>query len=153
EIDYSVTVPPEALHGDWVSLGLEADGRVLGRARLQLFRPVSIRLAQPLQFHLGSQVRLAAEPPTAVVETRAGGNVEVVIRTTPLQIQPSHLEAAGNDLEFSPASADITVGPVEERPVSFRVFGKGAATGIRDWRLRVTGGATTEAPMRIVLLP
>src|SRR5207248_7856492 len=48
EIDYSVGVPAEALHGDFASLVLEADGMPLGRARVQLFRPVSIRLTQAL---------------------------------------------------------------------------------------------------------
>ena len=44
EIDYEISVPADAVHGDWVNLAIEADGVRLGRARLQLFRPVSIRI-------------------------------------------------------------------------------------------------------------
>ena len=44
EIDYQVSVPADALHGDYANLALEADGVLLGRARLQLFRPDSALL-------------------------------------------------------------------------------------------------------------
>ena len=152
EIDYTIDVPADALHGDFVSLALEADGVPLGRARVQLFRPVSIRIMQALGLHFG-QTRLAVEPPSAPVETRAGSAVEVLLRNNTQQIQNYHLEAAGDGLEFLPARTDISVGAVDERPVSFRVFGKEGATGLREWRLHVSGGAEADLPMRIVLLP
>ncbi len=59
EIDYEVSVPADALHGDYAALALEADGMPLGRARLQLFRPVSIRLMEAMQIHWGSGDRAA----------------------------------------------------------------------------------------------
>ena len=48
EIDYAVTVPRMRLPGDWANLALEADGVPLGRARLQVFRPVTIRVFQAI---------------------------------------------------------------------------------------------------------
>jgi len=153
EIDYAVTVPPDALHGDWVNLALEADGVPLGRARVQLLRPASIRMRQAVALHFGAQTRLAVEPPTAPVDTRAGSEVEIVIRNNTPQIQNYHLEAAGDGLEFLSARADTSVGAQAERPVSFRIFGKDGATGLRDWRLRISGGADLDLPMRVVLLP
>lgn len=153
EIDYTIGVPGDALHGDWASLALEADGVPLGRARVQLFRPASIRMSQALGLHFGSQARLAVEPPTAPVDGRAGSDLEIVIRNNTQQIQNYHLEAAGDGLEFLPARADIAVGAVAERPISFRVFGKDGASGLREWRLRVSGGAELDLPMRAVLLP
>ena len=53
EIEYQVAVPPDALHGDFATLALEADGILMGRARLQLFRPFSIRLLEALHMHFG----------------------------------------------------------------------------------------------------
>ncbi|HEY1240323.1 MAG TPA: beta-galactosidase [Bryobacteraceae bacterium] len=152
EIDYTIRVPADALHGDWVNLALEADGVALGRAHVQLFRPASIRMRQAIGLHFGAQTRLAVEPPTAPVETRAGSEVEIVIRNNTPQIQNYHLEAAGDGLEFLPARADTSIGAQAERPVSFRIFGKEDATGLRDWRLRVSGGADLDLPMRVLLL-
>jgi Glycosyl hydrolases family 35 len=153
EIDYTIDVPAEALHGDFAPLTLEADGVPLGRARVQLFRPASIRLTQALSLHLGSQERLPAEPPTVPIETRGGTNLEIVIRNNSQQIQTYRLQAAGDGLDFSPAKTEISIGAMEERPVSLRVFGMDGATGVRDWRLHVTGGTDADLPMRTVLLP
>jgi hypothetical protein len=153
EIDYSIGVPADALHGDWASLALEADGMPLGRARVQLLRAASIRLTQAIGLHFGSQARLAVEPPTASVETRAGTELEIVIRNNTQQIQTYHVTPAGDGLEFFPAQTDISVAAVAERPVSFRVFGKDNATGLREWRLHVSGGANVDLPMRAILLP
>ena len=55
EIDYMVSVPADLLHGDFANLALEADGILLGRARLQLFRPASIRLQKPCRFTLAGR--------------------------------------------------------------------------------------------------
>ena len=54
EIDYEVAAPADAIHGDWVNLALEADGMLLGRARLQLFRPLSIRLLDEMRKEAGT---------------------------------------------------------------------------------------------------
>ena len=152
EIDYTVGVPSDALHGDFEPLTLEADGVALGRARVQLLRPLSIRVTQALGLHFG-QTRLGVDPPTVPAETRSGSAVEVMLRNNTQQIQNYHVEASGDGLEFLPARNDISVGAVDERPVSFRVFGKEGATGLREWRLRVTGGAEVDLPMQVVLLP
>jgi hypothetical protein len=153
EIDYTVEVPADALHGDWASLALEADGVALGRARLQLFRPVSIRLAQPLQIHFGQQSVLQADPATVPVDARAGSNVEVILRNNTPQIQNYRLEAIGDQLEFSPSRTEVAVAALAERSVSLRVFPKEGAAGLCDWRLRVTGGAGADLPFRALLLP
>jgi len=153
EIEYTLRVPADALHGDFVPLTLEADGVPLGRARLQLFRPLSIRMADALQLHFGSQTRLLAEPPTAAIDPRAGSNVEIVLRNNSPQIQTYRVEAAGEGLEFLPAQTEISVGAVDERAVSLRIFGKDEASGLRDFRLHVSGGAQADLPMRAVLVP
>jgi hypothetical protein len=126
---------------------------LLGRTRLQMFRPVSIRLRQALEIHFGSQARLAVEPPTAPAETRAGNNLEFVFRNNSTAIQNYHVEATGEGLDFLPPRADLTVGAVDERPLSVRLFGQEGATGPREWHLRVSGAATLDLPMRVLLLP
>ncbi|MBZ5578443.1 MAG: beta-galactosidase [Acidobacteriia bacterium] len=153
EIEYSLSVPADALHGDFAPLALEADGVPLGRARLQLFRPLSVRMTEALTLHFGAQTHLPVEPPTAPAETRAGSNLEIILRNNSTQIQNYRLEASGEGLEFLPARTEIAVGAVAERPVSFRVFGQDGATGLRDWQLHVTGGAEVDLPMRTLLLP
>jgi hypothetical protein len=153
EIEYTISVPADALHGDFAPLTIEADGVALGRARLQLFRPASIRLLQAIQLHFGAQERLTTEPFTAPVDLRGGSNLELTIRNNSTAIQTYHLEATGDNLEFSPAKTEITVAAMEERPVVLRVFAKEGATGVCDWHLHVTGGADVDLPFRAVLLP
>jgi hypothetical protein len=153
EIDYAVSVPADAIHGDWANLALEADGVPLGRARLQLFRPVAIRISQAIHLHLGRQTELAPEPPVAPIEPKGGSNLDILLRNNSLEIQTYHLEAWGQGLEFFPPAADVSVGPTDERSFSLRVFPKEDAAGLLDWRVRVTGGAQAEAPMRALVAP
>jgi Glycosyl hydrolases family 35 len=154
EIEYAVDVPAEALHGDWANLAIETDGVPLGRARLQLFRPASIRMSEAIRLHFGQQTELAVEPPTASVDPKAGRNLEIVIRNNSPEIQTYQLEASGEGLEFFPAQTEISIGAVMERSVNLRVFASDDnAAGIRDWRLRVRGGANVDIPMRAVLTP
>jgi hypothetical protein len=153
EIEYDVTVPAGELHGDWANLALEADGAPLGRARLQLFRPASVRLAGAMQLHYGSRTELAPEPPVIAVDPRGGANLELAIRNNFPGIQTFGLEASGEGLEFLPAKTEIAVGATVERAVSFRVFAKEGVAGLRDFTVKVSGAAAFEAPMRVLLLP
>lgn len=153
EIDYDVAVPPDAIHGDWVNLALEADGVLLGRARLQMFRPLSVRLAQAVAIRFGSARELTADPPIAVLEQRGGANVELVLRNNSPGIQTFRIEASGDGLDFLPPRTEIAVGATDERSVSLRVFAKDGTAVVRDWRVKVAGAATLDLPMRAVMLP
>ena len=86
EIDYEIDVPADALHGDWVNLAIEADGVLLGRARLQLFRPASVHLEQALKLHFGDE-ELPVEPPIAAIDPKAGRNLDVHIRNNSPRIE------------------------------------------------------------------
>ena len=161
EIDYEVSVPADALHGDYANLALEADGLRLGHARLQLFRPASIRLMQGMQLHFGPDTELTPEPPTVPVEPKGGANLEFSIRNNSPGIQTYRVEASGAGMEFLPHETDISIGAMDERRVEFRVFVKDGATdavnesetGLRDFHLRVTRDADLDLPMRALLLP
>jgi hypothetical protein len=153
EIDYELAVPADAIHGDWANLAIEADGMLLGRVRLQLFRPISIRLPEAIQMHFGQETELTGEPPIAPIEPRAGTNIELVVRNNAPGIQTFRLEPSGEGLEFLPAKIEISVGAIDERRVPLRVFAKDGVEGLRNWNLHVAGGATLDLPMRALILP
>ena len=153
EIDYEIGTPAEALHGEYADLALEADGVPLGRAHLQMFRPVSIRLMEAIQLHFGTEAELAPDPPIAPIEPKAGSDLELSIRNNWPGIQNYTLNASGEGLDFFPAKADIAVDAVAERMAPLRVFAKEGVEGLRDWNLKVGGGAAQDLPMRVVLLP
>ena len=153
EIGYEVAVPADSLHGDYADLALEADGLLLGRAHLQLFRPATIRLSQAMQLHFGQQTELTPDPPTAPIDPKGSTGLEVVIRNNSMEIQTYHLEASGAGLDIFPAKTEISVGAMDERSVPYRIFAQDDVAGLRDWRLRVTGGTDAGMPMRALVLP
>jgi len=153
EIQYEINVPADLPHGDHVTLALEADGMLLGRARVQIFRPASIRLVQAMALHVGSRAEVAPDPPIATVEPKAGTNLEISILNNDPAIRTYHLEAAGGGLEFFPPKQEVVVGGQEERRVSLRVFAADGAVGLRDWTLRAAGLSKLDLPMRALLVP
>ena len=153
EIDYEIAIPADAIHGDYASFALEADGVALGRARIQLFLPASVRLLSGMQFHFGPQTELTPEPPIAAIDPKGGGNLEISIRNNSSQIQTYHLEPDGKGMEFLPPKTDVSIGPTDERRVEFRVFPAEGIARVRDWTLKIAGGADLALPMRVVLVP
>ncbi len=153
EIEYQVGAPADALHGDFATLALEADGTLMGRARLQLFRPFSVRCTEAIQMHFGQHTELTPDPPIAPIDPKTGSNLEITIRNNWPGIQTYRLEASGDGLEFLPAKAGISIGAQAERSVTLRVFAAEGTGGLRDWRLRVTGAGEADLPMRTLLLP
>jgi hypothetical protein len=153
EIDYEIAVPADALHGDFASLALEADGVALGRARVQLFRPLSIRLLSGMQFHIGAETEIAPDPPVAPIEPRAGSNIEFALRNNSPQIQNYHVELSGDGLDFFPPKTDIAVAATDERRVEIRVFAREGIEGLRDFTIKISGGAEVSLPMRVICVP
>jgi hypothetical protein len=153
EIGYQVAVPADSIHLDYADLALEADGLLLGRAHLQLFLPATIRLPQSMELHFGQQTGMTPEPPTAPINPKGGASLDVVIRNNSTEIQTYRLEASGAGLDFFPAKTEISVGAMDERPVPYRIFSQDGVAGLRDWRLRVTGGTDADIPMRVLVLP
>ncbi len=152
EIDYEIAVPADAPHGDYANFALEADGVALGRARLQLFRPLTVRLMDAINIHFGQHTELTPDPPIAPIEPKAGTNLELSLRNNWPAIQTYKLEAAGEGLEFFPAKTEITIGAMDERQLELRVFGGGRR--IRTARLafesdRRRNSATQDLPMRV----
>lgn len=152
-MEYTVAVPPDAVHGDFANLALEADGVSLGRARLQLFRPASVRIMEAIQMHIGQVTELMPDPAVVVIEPKGGTNLEVSVRNNWPGIQTFRLEASGDGLDFFPAKTELSIGAMEERRYSLRVFAKQNQSGLLDARLKVAGGAALDLPLRVLLLP
>jgi hypothetical protein len=153
EIDYALNVPADALHGDWANLAIEADGVPLGRARLQLFRPASVHLADAIRLHFGAAADLAVEPPIIPIDATAGRTVDVDVRNNSPEIETYAIVPAGEGFQFLPPKADLSCGAIMDRSLEFRVFPDAAAPGLHDWLLRFSGGANLEIPARFLLLP
>jgi hypothetical protein len=153
EIDYTVDVPSDALHGDWANLAIEGDGVPLGRAHLQLFRPASVHLAEAIHLHFGTAADLAVDPPIIPIDATSGRTVDVNVRNNASEIVTYSIVPSGDGFQFLPAKADLSSGAVMERAVEFRVFPDGVAPGLHDWILRFSGGANLEIPARFLAIP
>jgi hypothetical protein len=153
-IDYSVTVPPDALHGDHVDLSLEADGVQMGHTRLQLLRAASIRIREEVKRHFGTSAELAVFPSLVPMDQRAGRNISLTVRNNFPEIKTYVLELSGDGLEFSPAKTEVTIAASSERDVSVRIFpkredGSGPLTAVA----RLSGAAAFELPVRLAIIP
>ncbi len=132
EIDYEVTPPPGALHGERVEFALEADGVRLGHARLQLLRPASVRLADAVSLHFGAEAELPSVPPLVA----STGDVRIRIRNNDSAIRNYTLDAQCEGVDLLPARTEIAVGASAEREVTLRAIG---GSGVHSCNL-VLGG-------------
>jgi hypothetical protein len=152
-INYRIDVPPDVVHGDHVQLALEADGAQMGHVRLQMLRPVSLRIREAVVLHYGANRELPSQPPLIAVEGPAGRSIDVVVRNNSPEIRSFTLEAAGEGLDFSPAKTEISIGGSMERSVSLRVFPGAASPGLHAVTFRLTGAAKLDTPAQIVVIP
>ena len=152
EIDYDVEVPASELHGDFADLAIEADGVTLGRARLQMFRPVSIRTPDGIKLHYGGE-ELPVDPLLIPSDAHTGRNVDFVLRNNVPEIQTYTLSPSGAGLKFLPEKSELSVGAVMERTARLRVFPDDGTAGLTEWRLAVSGAAQMTVPARLALIP
>ena len=153
QIDYEIAVPASAADGDHANFALEVDGVAMGRARLQLFRPIAVRFDGAIALHFGPRDTLLVDPPVIPIEPKGGTNIEVALRNNWPAIQTYKVEASGEGLEFFPPKTEITIGAAAERKIDLRVFGAQGAATLRAGRLRVTGGVALDLPVRILAVP
>lgn len=151
EIDYQVTVPDTALHGEFVELALEADGVRLGRARVQIFRPVSIRVREVAALHFGA-TELRIDPPLVAFDPRSGRAIDIVVRNNAPSIETFTVAASGDGLEFVPSGTEMAIGAIAERSFSPRVFGPDLSSGIYNAAVRLGKAATVLQPLRFVAI-
>jgi hypothetical protein len=96
---------------------------------------------------------LRVEPPVVPMEPRGGSDLDIVVRNNWPAMQTFRVTAAGEGLEFLPASNEISIGAAAERHFSLRVFGQEGGAGLREWRLSASGAGTAELPVRALLIP
>ncbi len=153
EIDYEIDVPSDALHGDWAPFALEADGVLMGRASLQLLRPVSVRVREAAGLHYGSAAELPVTPALVPLDANSGRDVSVMVHNNSSEIRNFTVEALGEGLEFSPPRTEIAIGGAMERDALIRVFPVQGPRGLVPWRLHVTGAAEVDLPMHFAVIP
>ena len=153
EIEYQIDVPPDALHGEWAPMSLEADGVLMSRARLQLLRPASVRVREAVSLHYGSVAELPVMPALVPVDTNSGREVSVVVHNNAADIRNFVVDAAGGGLEFSPPRSEIAIAGGMERDVLIRVFPTQGQRGIVAGRLHVSGAADVDVPVRLAVIP
>jgi hypothetical protein len=152
-LDYRVEVPADAVHGDHLQLALEADGAQMGHVRLQLLRPVSLRIRQAVALHYGNDRELASSPALVAVESPAGRSIDVLIRNNSPEIRSFQLQASCQGVEFSPAKSDVSIGGSMEREVTLRAFADQAAPGLHNCKMSLSGAANLETSVQVVVLP
>ncbi len=145
EIDYEVFVPADAprdsTHGEFVTLALEADGVRLGRARLQLFRPASVRIREAIPLRLGADAEVAPDPPLVSFDPKGGRDLHIALRNNYPSIQNFVVQVEGKGVTFLPARTEISIPAASEREISVRILAGGAASGMQEATVRVTGAA------------
>ncbi len=115
--------------------------------------PLSVRLVQAIELHLGADTEITPEPQVAAIDPRGTANLEIALRNNSPQIQTYHLEFSGEGLEFFPPKAETSVAPTDERRVEFRVFAAEAGSVLREFSVHVKGGAEIDVPLRVALVP
>lgn len=153
DIEYEIDVPSGALHGEWAPFALEADGVLMGRARLQLLRPASVRIREAVSLHYGSAAELPVTPVLVPLDAGAGREVSVVIHNNASEIRNFTVQAEGEGLEFSPARSEISIAGGMERDVMIRVFPVPGRRGLEPWRLHISGAADVDLPVRFAVIP
>ena len=145
EINYEVLAPADAprdsTHGEFVTLALEADGVRLGRARLQLFRPASLRIREAIPLRLGADAELAPDPPLVSFDPKGGRDLHIALRNNYPSIQNYVVEVAGKGLTFLPARTEVSIAAATERDISVRVFSDNVSGDKREATIRITGAA------------
>jgi hypothetical protein len=153
EIEYEIDVPPGALHGEWAPLALEADGVLMGRARLQLLRPASVRIREAVSLHYGSVAELPVTPVVVPLDASAGREVSIVIHNNSSEIRNFAVDAKGEGLEFSPARTEIPIAGGMERDAVIRVFPIPGQRGLAPWQLHISGATEVDLPLRFAVIP
>jgi hypothetical protein len=150
EVAYEVIVPETAVHGEFCELALEADGVTLGRARVPVLMPGSLRLPQAIRLHAGNAA-IPIDPPIVAIDPRGSRNLEITVRNHSNEIRTFVIAAEGEGLEFSPAKTEISIGAAMERIVSLRAFAQ--APGLHRARLRMSGDGNADMPVRLLAVP
>jgi hypothetical protein len=152
-LNYEIKVPVTAVEGDHTDLSIEADGMQMSHARPQLLRPVTLHFPDAIDIPLAANSALPLYPATVSLNQRTGRDLVVSVRNNALEIRNFQLEPRAEGLEFSPARMTVTVGAGVSRDVSFRVFARDAAGGLRAGSVSVTGAAQTTEPIQFAVFP
>ena len=153
EIEYSFIVPASALHGSHVELALETDGTQINHARYQLLRPVSLRIREAINRHYGNDADLLLDPPLIPLDQKAGRDLNITVRNNAPEIRTFTIEASGEGVDFAQPKVEVVVAASAERDISFHVFADHSAPGLHNAKLKVSGAASYETDLRLLVIP
>jgi hypothetical protein len=153
QVAYAIDVPATRLHGDHDELRIETDGVSVSHTRVQLLRPVSIHIAEASTLHFGAAAEMVTDPPLVSVEAPNGRNITVQIRNNAPEIRTFNVALAGDGVEFSPPSTEISIGASMEREVSVHVFAAHTSPGLHAATVHISGAAIYDKPARFLVIP
>ena len=151
-LEYKITVPPGAVHGDTAELSIEADGRRISHANPGIVQAVQLQFPESINVRLAPDSRLPLFPATIPVNRRQGREVTVTVRNNAPAIRSFRVVMSAQGLEFSPAMHDLSIGASSSRDVTFRVFTADAAPGAHAGEVRITGSAFAVEPIRFLVV-
>jgi hypothetical protein len=152
-IVYKVGVPAAAIAGDLAQLAIEADGAQLSHSQLRVLPAASMSFEDAVSVRVGPNSSMPLSPATIPVNQRSGREIVVSLRNNAPEIRTFQVEFSVPGLDFSPQKLTVSVGAVLSRDLTFRIFSTGAASGIHEGEVKISGAATVTQPVRFVVLP
>ncbi len=140
--DFEVSPSARTAHGEFTTLTVEADGEHLAHARVQALDPATVRLRNPVTFHIVDRIA-ALDPPLVTFDPRAGRRLTLTVRNNHGEIRNFHLAYSSDGVEVTPNVVDVSVGPGMESEVAVRLAG-GVTPGPHEVRIAVSGAAALE---------
>ncbi len=153
EIDYELSVPADALHGDHVELALLENGEQLGHTRLQILRGASLRVRETINRHFAAGAELATTPPLVSIPQNGGRNITVTLRNNHPEIRNYVLQLSGEGVSFSPPKTEISVGASAQRDISVRVFADEISPGLHGAKITLSGAENLELEAKMIVIP
>ena len=151
-ITYRIAVPATAVPGDTAQIAIEADGSQLSHLRLRVTLPVAVTFEDAVAVRVAADSFVRLSPTTIPMNQKSGREIVFSLRNNAPEIRTFEVTLQVPGLDFSPAKQTVSVGASVARDVTFRVFG-GAAPGVHQGEVKVSGAAHLVEAVRFVVLP
>jgi hypothetical protein len=152
-VTYKIGVPSAAVAGDTAQLAIDADGTQLSHAKLRILPPATVVFEDAVAVRLAPDSSVTLYPASIPVNQKPGREIVLSIRNNAPEIRTFDVAINVPGLDFSPAKTTVSVGASVARDVRFRVFSSGAAAGVHEGMVGVSGAATFTEPVRFVVVP
>jgi hypothetical protein len=151
-LEYRMSIPQSAVHGDRAELSIEADGRRISHANPAILNPVSLHFAEAIEVRLAADSSLPLFPATIAVNRRQGRDVVLSLRNNAPGIRTFRVELHAQGVEFAPAVRELSIGQSASRDFSFRAFADGTQAGVYPGEVKVSGDAMLTEAVRFLVV-